>query len=153
MEGGVGEASSTEVPCEEGLEEESMCEEDHGDVDDEDVDEKSENSSSPGSMQESSCSTHCYSDRCHCPHSSAEQSKLGSGGDGSLGELSASQDSGGKGESKVGHPPALPFPLLHEQESSSELPGVTGQAAPGGQRPWWATSHLQAARKQSSSML
>ena len=40
-EGGVGEASSTEVPCEEGMEDESMHGDDGEDADDEDVDKES----------------------------------------------------------------------------------------------------------------
>ena len=66
VEGCVGEAASTEVPLEEGMEGESMCEDegenDREDAEDEDADEESENSSS--SAQESPCSTHHYSDRC-----------------------------------------------------------------------------------------
>ena len=102
-EGGVGEASLTEVPCVEGMEDTSMC----GD-DGEDMDEESESSSS--FMQESPCSTHHYSDRHHQPCSWDEQSKLGNGEDGSLGGLPASQDSEGEGRVKQGihqphHPP------------------------------------------------
>ena len=104
MEGGVGEASSTEVPHEEGMEDESMYEDDRQDADDEDTDEESESSSS--SMQESPHSTCHFSDRCCHPHSWAEQSELGSGEDGSLGGLPASQDSEDEGESEVGYPPA-----------------------------------------------
>ena len=119
-EGGVGEPSSTGVPCKEGLEDESMCEDDREDADDKDVDEESKSPSSSGSAQESPCSTHHYSDRsCH-PHSWAEWSELGNGEDGSLGGLSISQDSGGKGESEVGCQPALTSSPLCEQESSSQ---------------------------------
>ena len=71
-EGGVGEASSTEVPHKEGPGEELMHEDEPEDADDEDVDDEDmdeESASSSGSLQESQCSTHCYSDRhCH-PHS------------------------------------------------------------------------------------
>ena len=72
-----------------------------------------------------------YSDSCRRPHSWAKQSESGSKGDGSHGELSASQDSGGEGKSEVGPLPAPPFPPLHKQESSTESPGVARQAAPG----------------------
>ena len=82
MEGGVGETASTEVSCEEGMEDESMCEDDGEDADDEDMDEESKSSSC--SMQESPCSTHHYSDSHQHPCSWAEQSKLGNGEDGSL---------------------------------------------------------------------
>ena len=83
VEGGVREASSTEVPCEEGLEDESMHENnredaDDEDTDDEDVDEESESSS--GSVQESPCSTCHNSDRHHHPCSWDEQSKSGTEG-------------------------------------------------------------------------
>ena len=121
-EGGVEEAASTEVSWEEGMEDESMHEDegenDGEDADDEDADKESESSSS--SMQESPRSTHCYSDRCHCSCSWVEQSKSGDGEDGSLGGLSASQGSEGKGKSEVECPPALTSSLLCEQESSSE---------------------------------
>ena len=84
-EGGVGEASSAEVPHEEGLEDESMQEDIGEDTDDEDVDEESESPNSSGSMQESLHSTCHYSDRhCH-PHSWAELSKSGNWEGGSLG--------------------------------------------------------------------
>ena len=122
MEGGVGEAASTEDFQEEGMEDESMHEdegENNGeDVDDEETDEKSESSSS--CMQERPCSTCCYSDRHCCPHSWAERSELGDREDGSLGGLSASQGSEGEGESEVGCPPALTSSPLCEQESSSK---------------------------------
>ena len=61
LEGGVGEASSTEVPHGEGLEDESMYEDDGEDADDKDADEESESPSSSGSVQESPHSTHHYS--------------------------------------------------------------------------------------------
>ena len=87
VESGVGEAASTEVSHEEGMEDESMHEDeeenDGEDVDDKDTDKESESSSS--STQESPCSTCCYSDRCHHLHSWAEQSKLGDREDGFLG--------------------------------------------------------------------
>ena len=84
--GGVGEASSVEVPLKEKVEEESMGEndgeeegheEDDEDTDDEYTDdedrgEENESHSSSGSMQESPRSTCCYSDRYHCPLSWAE---------------------------------------------------------------------------------
>ena len=88
-EGGVGEAASTEVSHEEGIEDESMCEDkgenDREDADDEDADEESESSSS--SAQESPLPTHQYSDRCCHPHSWTEWSKSGDWEDGSLGGL------------------------------------------------------------------
>ena len=103
-EGCVGKAASLEVSHEEGMEEESMCEDegenDGEDEDDEDANKESESSSS--SMQESPHFTHCYSDRCCCPHSWAEQCESGDGEDGSLGRLSTSQGSEGKGESEAG---------------------------------------------------
>ena len=93
VEGGVGEAASTEVSCKEGMEDESMCEDkgenDEEDADDKDADEESESSSS--SMQESPHSTHHYSDRCCCPCSWAERSESGDGEDDSLGGLSTMQ--------------------------------------------------------------
>ena len=48
---------------------------------------------------------------------------------------------------------SMPFPPLHEQESSSESPEVAGQAAPGEAMSMWVTSCQQAARMQSSSTL
>ena len=117
-EGGVGEASSTEVPCEERMEDESMHEDDREDADGEDADKDHESSSS--STQESPYSTCHYSDRCYCPCSWAEQSKSGNGEDGSLGGLSVSQDSEGEGESERAHPPAPTSSPLCEQRSSSE---------------------------------
>ena len=123
IEGGVGEASSTEVPHGEGPGEEWMCENELEDTDDEDVDDKGmeeESMSSSGSSQESQCSTHCYSDRCHHPHSWAECCESEDGEDGSLVRFSAGQYSGGKGESEVGHPPVLTSSPLGGQESSSK---------------------------------
>ena len=121
-------------PCWSMCEDESMCEEDREDADDEDADKESESPGSSGSMQESPHSTCCYSDRhCH-PCSWAEWSESGSGEDGSFGELAMSQDSGGKGESEVGCPPALSSCPLCEQESP-ESPEVAGQAAPGETTP------------------
>ena len=90
MEVGVEEASSTEVPCKEGLEDESMREYDREDADDKDADEERKNLSSSGSMQESPRSAHHHHYRCHHPHSWTEWSELGNGEDGSLGELPAS---------------------------------------------------------------
>ena len=125
-EGGVGEAASTEVSCKEGMEDESMHEDkgenDRADADDKDANEVSGSSSI--SIQGGPYSTHCYSDKHHCPHSWAEQSELGDGEDGSLGGLSASQGSEGKGESEAGCPPAPtpnhPPPPMSEQESSTK---------------------------------
>ena len=62
-------------------------------VDDEDRGEESESHSSSGSMQKSPPFTHCYSDRCCHPCSWAELSKSGNSEDGSLGELSISEES------------------------------------------------------------
>ena len=140
--GGVGEACSAEASHEEGLEEEPTCEdepmcedesmsEDDGeDMDDEDAGKERESPSSSGSAQESPCSTHCDSDRCCHPCSWAKQSESGNWEDGSFGEFSMNQDSGGKGESKAGHPPTPSSSMLCEQESP-ESPEVAGQAAPG----------------------
>ena len=69
-EGGVGEASLTEVPCKEGLEEELMHKDELEDADNEDMDDMS--ASSSASSWESQHSTHHYSDRHHHPHSWAE---------------------------------------------------------------------------------
>ena len=124
-EGGVGEASSTEVSCEEGPGEESMHEDKPEDADDEDTDDMSMSSSV--SSQESQCSTHCYSDRHHHPHSWAEQCESEDEEDDSLVGLPTSQCSGGKGEGEVGHSQAPTSVLLGVQESSSELT----EAAPG----------------------
>ena len=74
-EGGVGEASSTEVPCEEGPGEELMHEEEPEDADDEDGDDKDMDEESMSSSGSSQCFTCCYSDRCCHPHSWAEHCK------------------------------------------------------------------------------
>ena len=75
VDGGVGEASSTEVPHEEGPGEELMHEDELEDADDEDIDVEDmdeESTSSSGSSQKSQCSTYRYSDRHHHPFSWAE---------------------------------------------------------------------------------
>ena len=85
-EGGVGEASSTDVPHKEGPGEELMCEDELEDTDDEDMDDedKDEDSiSSSGSSQEIQHSTCHYSDRHHHPCSWAEHCESEDGGDGS----------------------------------------------------------------------
>ena len=135
------EASAAEASHEEEVEEETMDEDDREeegheeedeDMEDEDADDedggmKSESHSSLGSMQENPCSSWHYSDRCHChPYSWAKQSKSENGEDGSLGELSVSENSEGEGEDEVGHWQALPSSLLHEPESSGETPEVVG---------------------------
>ena len=126
-EGGVGEASSTEVPHKEGLEEESMCEDEPEDTDDEDMDDEDTDdmsTSSSASSQESQCSTHCYSDRHCCLHSWVECCKSEDGEDDSPGELPAGQCSRGEGENEVGHPPGPTSSPLGVQESSSKPTGA-----------------------------
>ena len=98
-------------------------------------DEESESHSSSGSMQESPCSTCHYSDRCCHPCSWAEQSESGNGEDGSLGELSTSEDCGGKGVGKVGCPQAPPSSPLCEQGFSGKSLEVDGQVIPGDTTP------------------
>ena len=123
-EGGVGEASSTEFPHEEGPREESMCEdkpEDAGDKDGDDEDTDEESMSSSGSSQESPHSTCRYSDRCCHPPSWAEHCESEDRKDGSLGRFSTGQYSRSKGESEVGHLPALTSSPPDGQESSSKL--------------------------------
>ena len=129
MEGGLGEASSTEVPCVEGLGEESMHEDEPEDADDEDTDDVSMSSSA--SSQESQHSTHCYSDRCRHPHSWAECCESEDGEDDSLVRLPTGQCSGGEGESEVEHLPAPTSSPLGVQESSSE----PTETAPGRHQP------------------
>ena len=127
MESGVGEASLTEVPCEEGLGEESMHEDEPEDADDQDADDEDIDNvsvSSSASSQESQCSTHCYSDRCHHPCSWAEHCELEDGKDDSPVGLPTGQCSGGEGESEVGHPPARTSSPLGVQESSCEPMGA-----------------------------
>ena len=126
-EGGVEEASSTEVPHKEGPGEESMCEDEPEDVD-EDTDK--ENMSSSGSLQESQCSTCCYSDRHHHPCSWAERCESEDGEDGSLMRFPTDLDSRGEGESEVGHLPAL---------TSSPLGGQSPPASQ--QRQPWGRQH------------
>ena len=157
----VREASSAEVPRKEEGEDETMgeddgeeegCKEDNEYVNDEDGGKDSESHSSSGSMQESPHSTCHYSDRCCHLHSWAERSESGNSEDGSFGELSISEDTGGKGEGEAEHPQALPSSPLCEQESSGESPEVIGQAVPGETTSTVGDLPLQAARMQLSSM-
>ena len=132
-EASAAEAHEEEVEAEtmdeDDREEEGCKEEDEDaddDADDEDGGEESESHSSSGSTQESPCSNQHYSDRhCRCPCSWAEQSESGNGEDGPR-ELFISENS----EGEAGHPQAPPSSLLHELESSGEMPEVVGQMVP-----------------------
>ena len=97
-EGGVREVSSAEVPHEEGLEDESMHQDDE-DANDEDVDKERESSS--GSLQGS---TALIAGLSRVSWENREDEYDPHGG------LHTSQDSGSKGESEVGHPPAPKLP-------------------------------------------
>ena len=118
LEGGVGEASSVEVPHKEGLGEELMCEDELEDTDDEDADDEDMDDvsmSSSASSQESQCPNCCYSDRCCHPCSWAEHCKSEEGEDDSLVRLPTGQCSRGKGENEVEHLPApTSSPLVYK---------------------------------------
>ena len=126
MEGGAGEASSTEVPHEVGRREELMCEDEQEDTDDEDADDEDTDDvsmSSSAFFQESQHSTHHYSDRHHHPCSWDEHCQSEDGEDDSLVVLPTGQCSGGEGESEVEHLPAPTSSILGVQESFSEPMG------------------------------
>ena len=125
-EGGVGEASPTEVPREEGLGEESMHEDEPEDADDEDVDDEdtdNASASSSASSQESQHSTCHYSDRhCH-PRSWAEHWKSEDGEDDLWDSPQASVvEVRGRVNHQPVHPPHLVFksPPVSQQRQPLE---------------------------------